>query len=72
MRLRGTLADLHASWDGDPDHVSNVALRTRFDRLAVAAQPTEPAVDSNGRARPGSPDSKTCPARSTWRPAADR
>lgn len=53
--MRGTLADLHASWDGDPDHVSNVALRTRFDRLTVAAQAAEPAFDSNGRARPGQP-----------------
>jgi uncharacterized protein (TIGR02099 family) len=53
--MRGNAADLHASWDGDPDHVSNLALRTRFDRLSVAAQPAEPGVDENGRPRPGQP-----------------
>jgi len=53
--LRGNLADLHASWDGDPDRVSNFALRTRFERLAAAAQPADPAVDANGQPRAGQP-----------------
>jgi uncharacterized protein (TIGR02099 family) len=53
--MRGNLADLHASWDGEPDQVSNIALQTRFDRLAVAAQPAEPLVDSNDRPRAGQP-----------------
>ena len=53
--MRGNASDLHASWDGDSDHVSNFALRTRFDRLSVAAQPAEPGVDENGRPRAGQP-----------------
>jgi uncharacterized protein (TIGR02099 family) len=53
--MRGTVSDLHASWDGDPDHVSGITLRTRFDRLSLAAQPAEPAVDANGRPRAGQP-----------------
>ncbi|HEX4585964.1 MAG TPA: DUF3971 domain-containing protein, partial [Burkholderiaceae bacterium] len=53
--MRGTLTDLEASWDGDPEHVSGVALRTRFERLFAAAQPAEPPLDADGRARPGQP-----------------
>jgi uncharacterized protein (TIGR02099 family) len=53
--LRGTLADLHAAWDGEPERITDIALRTRFDRLAAAAQPAEPALDANGRPRAGQP-----------------
>jgi len=53
--MRGDLTELHASWDGDPDQVSGVALRTRFDRLAVAPQAAEPAPDASGRPRAGMP-----------------
>jgi uncharacterized protein (TIGR02099 family) len=53
--LRGTLADLHAAWDGEPDQMTNTALRTRFDALAAAAQPADPAIDASGRPRAGLP-----------------
>jgi len=53
--MRGNLTDLHAAWNGEPDHVSEVALRTRFERFAAAAQPAEPAFDADGRPVPGQP-----------------
>ena len=53
--MRGSLADLYAAWDADPDHLSNLTLRTRFDRLAAAAQPADPPLDANGLPRPGQP-----------------
>jgi uncharacterized protein (TIGR02099 family) len=53
--VRGALADLHAAWDGEPDRLTDIALRTRFDRLSAAAQPAEPPLDESGRARVGQP-----------------
>jgi uncharacterized protein (TIGR02099 family) len=53
--MRGTLADLHAAWEGDPDQMTGVVLRTRFDALAAAAQAPDPAIDANGRPRAGRP-----------------
>ncbi|HEY4039020.1 MAG TPA: DUF3971 domain-containing protein, partial [Burkholderiaceae bacterium] len=53
--MRGTLADLHAAWDGDADHMTGIALRTRFEALGATAQPADPALDANGRPRAGQP-----------------
>jgi uncharacterized protein (TIGR02099 family) len=53
--IRGTVADLHAAWDGEPERMADIALRARFDRLGAAAQPAEPPLDASGRARAGQP-----------------
>jgi uncharacterized protein (TIGR02099 family) len=53
--MRGDASDVEATWDGDPDHVSNFALRAHFERLGMAAQPADPGLDENGRPRPGQP-----------------
>jgi uncharacterized protein (TIGR02099 family) len=53
--MRGMLSDLHAAWDGEPEHMTNIALRTRFDGLGVAAQAADPPLDANGRPRAGQP-----------------
>jgi uncharacterized protein (TIGR02099 family) len=53
--MRGTLSDLHASWDDDDEKLAPVALRTQFSHLAVAAQPADPPADADGRPLPGTP-----------------
>ena len=53
--LHGNASNVHASWDADPDRVTNFALGASFERLGMAAQPADPGVDENGRPRPGQP-----------------
>ena len=53
--VAGTLSDVNASWPGSAPELKTLSLKTRFERLASAAQPAAPQETPNAKHAVGLP-----------------
>jgi uncharacterized protein (TIGR02099 family) len=53
--VRGSLAGLRLTWEGEPARPARYTLRTAFDGLSVAAAVADPLLDAQGKPRAGRP-----------------
>lgn len=55
LGVRGELANLRYTWEGEANAPSQYSLRTQFDHLSLNAEPAEPPLSAGGKPRPGRP-----------------
>ena len=53
--VRGNLANLRYTWEGDAAAPTLYTVRTQFDGLSINAEPAEPNLAPGGRPQPGRP-----------------